>query len=125
MDCWIDINGEKQCPVNTGGNLNACDPYGKIPSAVSSSPRVPMGRKGASGQCYVNDVVYDCGEDVKVEKTQAETVYKCPGSIDLSEVFVGRDRCIQTLASHTVHATWALIDRLGLCFLDFDIFPQS
>lgn len=81
MDCWIDINGEKQCPVNTGGNLNACDPYEKNPKCGFIKSTCTDGAKGASGQCYVNDVVYDCGEDVKVEKTQAETVYKCPGSV--------------------------------------------
>lgn len=81
MDCWIDARGQKQCPVNTGGNLDSCTKYANNPKCGFISAKCTEGALGASGQCYVNDVTYDCGEDVIVNSTESETVYNCPGDI--------------------------------------------
>ena len=81
MDCWIDAHGVKQCPVNKGGNLDTCKQYENNPNCGFVSAKCTEGAVGASGQCYVNDVVYDCGSDVAVNSTQSQTQYNCPGSI--------------------------------------------
>lgn len=81
MDCWTDVHGVRQCPVNNGGNLDTCKQYETNPQCGFVSSKCTDGAQGASGQCYVNDVIYDCGSDVKVETTQSDTQYKCPGAI--------------------------------------------
>ena len=51
---------------------------------------------GSSGTCYVNDVVYDCGKDVKVDTVQSDTTYKCNGIACLGEECINVDRTYST-----------------------------
>lgn len=81
MDCWVDAQGQTQCPVNNGGNLDSCTKYRDNPNCGFISSVCVDGAQGASGQCYVNDVTYDCGEDVVVDNSSSETTYNCPGDI--------------------------------------------
>lgn len=81
MDCWVDAQGQTQCPVNNGGNLDSCTKYRDNPKCGFISSVCVDGAQGASGQCYVNDVTYDCGEDVVVDNSSSETTYNCPGDI--------------------------------------------
>ena len=91
MDCWQDANGRIQCPQNVGGRLDTCGPYEADPNCQFIRSQCTEGAAGASGTCYVNDVVYDCGKDVPVTETWADTQYKCPGAI----ACLGTD-CIDT-----------------------------
>lgn len=91
MDCWIDANGNRQCPENVGGKLDTCKQYEENPECQFIRSQCTEGASGASGTCYVNDVVYDCGKDVPVTDKWADTQYKCPGDI----ACMGND-CIDT-----------------------------
>ena len=91
MDCWIDANGNRQCPQNVGGKLDTCKQYENNPECQFIRSQCTEGASGASGTCYVNDVVYDCGKDVPVTDSWADTQYKCPGDI----ACMGND-CIDT-----------------------------
>lgn len=81
MDCYTDAHGQVQCPVNEGGNLDSCEKYASDPKCGFLSSTCVDGATGRSGLCYVNDVVYDCGEDVEVDTSVKETTYNCPGDI--------------------------------------------
>lgn len=81
MDCWTDINGNRQCPTNTGGVLDNCKKYADNPKCGFISSNCVDGARGGSGQCYVTDIVYDCGEDVVVDNGHTETTYKCAGAV--------------------------------------------
>ena len=81
MDCFTDANGQIHCPVNEGGNLDSCEKYASDDKCGFISSKCVDGAVGQSGLCYVNDVVYDCGEDVEVTDKVKETTYNCPGDI--------------------------------------------
>ena len=81
MDCFTDANGQIQCPVNEGGNLDSCEKYANDSKCGFISSTCVDGATGKSGLCYVNDVVYDCGEDVETTDKIKETTYECPGDI--------------------------------------------
>ena len=81
MECWIDINGKRHCPVNNGGNLDSCTKYAENPKCGFISSECVRGAQGKSGLCYVTDVTYDCGEDIEVPNRTQETTYDCPGDI--------------------------------------------
>ncbi|WP_370558358.1 conjugal transfer mating pair stabilization protein TraN [Edwardsiella tarda] len=81
MDCWVDPQGEKHCPINNGGNLNSCKKYEDNPKCGFISSECIDGAKGQSGTCYVFKDTYDCGSDVKVPNVEKETEYNCGGPI--------------------------------------------
>ena len=105
MDCWIDANGNKQCPENVGGNLDDCKALEDDPKCTFVKSECVDGSKGASGTCYVTEMTYDCGEDVEVTDTEAETTYDCPGDI----ACMGNE-CIDT--SHGVSNSFAQVTAL-------------
>lgn len=103
--CWkalvgFDDNGnaiyEEVCGGgNLGGNLDTCAKYKDQGCKFVSSECTP-GMTGSSGTCYVNDVVYDCGKDVKVDTVQSDTTYKCNGIACLGEECINVDRTYST-----------------------------
>ena len=105
MDCWIDPQGNKICPDNVGGKLDDCETYEKDPKCTFIKSECVDGAQGASGTCYVTEMTYDCGEDVDVTDTEAETTYKCPGDI----ACMGNE-CIDT--SHSVSNSFAQVTAL-------------
>lgn len=105
MDCWIDPNGNRQCPDNVGGNLDDCKLYEEDPKCTFIKSECVDGAAGASGTCYVTEMTYDCGEDVLVSDTESETNYQCPGDI----ACMGNE-CIDT--SHTVSNSFAEVTAL-------------
>lgn len=86
--CWqaylgADENGnplyEEVCGgENAGGNLDTCKEYEEAGCTFLGSDCTP-GMMGASGNCYVADLRYDCGTDEVVSKTKLETNYACTG----------------------------------------------
>ncbi len=105
MDCWIDPQGNKICPDNVGGKLDDCETYEKDPKCTFIKSECVDGAQGASGTCYVTEMTYDCGEDVLVTDTEAETTYECPGDI----ACMGNE-CIDT--SHSVSNSFAQVTAL-------------
>ena len=109
--CWnvlvgFDKNGhgmlhDRVCGgENLGGNLDTCTKYKEDPNCKFVSSVCTGGMTGSTtGTCYVNDVVYDCGKDVKIEDVNAETKYDCDGIASLGEncIDVDRTQSVQTL----------------------------
>ena len=80
MDCWVDINGNKQCPNNQGGSLDKCEALEKRGCQFISS-KCTEGAMGASGTCYVTESTYDCGKDVVIADKEETTETVCSGDI--------------------------------------------
>lgn len=82
---------------NTGGNLNTCTQYKDDPNCVFVSSECTDGATGSTtGTCYVNDVIYDCGKDVKIEDVTADTTYDCDGIACLGENCIDAERTEST-----------------------------
>lgn len=104
--CWKALSGfdeqgnaiyEEICGgENIGGNLDTCADYENNPDCKFVSAQCTDGAKGDSGTCYVNDVVYDCGKDVRLEIPNADTTYDCKGISCLGEDCIDVDRTINT-----------------------------
>lgn len=86
--CWQGYMGsdEQGNPIyeevcggeNVGGNLDTCTEYEEQGCTFLGS-ECTDGMTGASGNCYVADVTYDCGTDEITSKTTVETDYTCTG----------------------------------------------
>lgn len=81
MDCFIDVNGEEQCLDNDGGNNNSCKKYEDNPQCGFISSKCVDGAKGQSGECYVQEEVWDCGSSVQASTVEKKTKYECSGEI--------------------------------------------
>lgn len=79
MDCFIDINGEEQCPVNSGGNLDSCKEYEENNQCGFMYEECVDGATGDSGTCYVKEVTYDCGTEIAIPDKEFEDTYECGG----------------------------------------------
>lgn len=122
MDCWVDANGNKQCPDNVGGNLDDCETYENNPKCTFIKSECVDGAEGASGTCYVTEMTYDCGEDVLVSDTEAETNYKCPGDV----ACMGNE-CIDTSqgVSNSFAEVMALMNALQYMTQDMECTGQE
>ena len=104
--CWkamvgFDENGniiyEEVCGgQNLGGNLDTCNQYKDDPNCKFIESKCTPDMTGASGTCYVNDVTYDCGKDVKVNQVEADTKYDCNGIACLGENCIDVERTYST-----------------------------
>ena len=104
--CWkamsgFDENGniiyEEVCGgENLGGNLDTCNQYKDDPNCKFIESKCTPDMTGASGTCYVNDVTYDCGKDVKVNQVEADTKYDCNGIACLGENCIDVERTYST-----------------------------
>lgn len=81
MDCWEDTGGNIQCPDNDGGNLNSCTGYEEDSSCGFIKSKCVGNASGPSGECYVFEDTYDCGEDVDLTTTESNTTYECAGEV--------------------------------------------
>lgn len=81
LECYTDINGEEQCPVNEGGNLNTCPQYEENPQCGFISSKCVEGAQGNSGVCYVQEETWDCGSSVDIDTFEKNTEYQCGGAI--------------------------------------------
>lgn len=80
LECYIDVNGEEQCPVNEGGNLDTCTQYAADPQCAFVSSSCVGNSTGASGACYIVEQVWDCGTNVSIPGTQQSTTL-CAGAV--------------------------------------------
>lgn len=82
MDCWIDSQGEKQCPVIDGESKNEkCSALENDSKCGFISSECVEGAKGQSGNCYLFTDTYDCGEDIIVPDKNVSNNYVCDGEI--------------------------------------------
>lgn len=75
---WAGQNGSSTTESNAGGALDKCEAL-EARGCTFVRAECTEGAEGASGTCYVNEAVYDCGRDVPVKDTAVSTVYDCPG----------------------------------------------
>lgn len=83
LDCWIDPQGEKQCPGATGyPAADKCEELEKNSKCGFISSKCVEGAIGKeSGECYLFTDTYDCGEDVVVTDKVVNNNYSCDGAI--------------------------------------------
>lgn len=81
MDCWVDVNGNTQCPYNEGENKDTCIDYENNPACGFISEKCVENARGKSGTCYVFEEVYDCGYDTEYGTLSRETELVCEGPI--------------------------------------------
>lgn len=104
--CWKVLAGfdnkgnpkyEEVCGgENLGGNLDSCKQYAENPKCKFVKSECTEGMTGDSGTCYVNDVTYDCGEDVVIDNIKADTKYDCKGIKCLGEDCIDVNRTYNT-----------------------------
>lgn len=81
LECYTDVNGEEQCPVNEGGNLDTCGELEDNPQCGFISSECVDGAQGTSGVCYVTEETWDCGSSVDIDTVEKNTEYQCGGAI--------------------------------------------
>jgi len=81
MDCWIDPQGEEQCPYNDGEIKDSCVELENDSSCGFISESCVEGGQGDSGKCYVVEKKYDCGYGVKIPNYTNNSSYQCGGEI--------------------------------------------
>ena len=81
MQCWVDTQGEEHCPENEGTIEDSCQQYQDDPQCGFISSSCVGYAQGASGECYVTEETWDCGETVEVPTKVIDKSYECSGSI--------------------------------------------
>lgn len=81
MDCYIDANGNEQCPVNEGNVKSSCGSLENDPQCGFIRSTCLEGAEGGSGECYVYEDTYDCGFTAKIPTVVSDTKYECAGPI--------------------------------------------
>lgn len=83
LDCWVDSQGETQCPGATGypdaSKCEALEQNGKCGFISSECVDGAVGK--LSGECYLFTDTYDCGEDIVVPDKEINAQYSCDGAI--------------------------------------------
>lgn len=67
--------------VENGLRSSTCDDFEKDPTCGFISQKCVGGADGASGYCYVEEQVWDCGHDVEVPSATLDTSYQCDGPV--------------------------------------------
>jgi len=81
LSCYTDVNGQRQCPTNNGGNLHSCAALEANPRCGFISSKCVGGAQASSGTCYVKEETWDCGYDTDIPTTSSSTSYNCAGPI--------------------------------------------
>tara|TARA_B100000519_G_scaffold202712_1_gene221963 strand:- start:11423 stop:14104 length:2682 start_codon:yes stop_codon:yes gene_type:complete len=81
MDCWVDTQGVEHCPNNDGTIEDTCQQYQDDPSCGFISSSCVGYAQGESGECYVTEETWDCGETIEVPTKIIDKTYDCAGSI--------------------------------------------
>ncbi|HDG1635278.1 TPA: conjugal transfer protein TraN [Vibrio cholerae] len=82
-DSWVDANGNPQTIVNNGQNTttNTCSALEQNPACQYVRTECTEGGAGHEGFCYIQSLVYDCGQSVEVQNARMETQYNCEGPV--------------------------------------------
>ena len=81
LPCYTDAEGHQQCPVNTGGDLDECASYESDSSCGYISTQCLQGSTGVSGECYIQELTYDCGNNVSVPSATSTQTMSCSGPV--------------------------------------------
>ncbi|GLR77540.1 conjugal transfer protein TraN [Azospirillum oryzae] len=81
MDCWVDAQGQQQCPKTSGENMASCASYEANPACGFIKSSCVQGAQGTSGACYVMEEQWDCGHSATVPTVTRSTETSCPGPI--------------------------------------------
>lgn len=82
MDCYEDINGDTQCPDNTGDRESTCGELEADPSCSFVRSECIEGARGEeSGHCYAYEDTYDCGYSVDIPTWEKTETYQCGGPV--------------------------------------------
>lgn len=106
LPCYVDAQGETQCPKSDGSNLNDCATYQTDPHCGFINSVCADGGASSGGTCYVDVDTYDCGFDAAIPTTIKSVSLNCSGPVRC----MGND-CITTTTetnSDVAKATAAL-----------------
>ncbi|HDU2624863.1 TPA: conjugal transfer protein TraN [Pseudomonas aeruginosa] len=67
--------------IENGLRSSTCGDFEKNNSCGFISQKCVGGAEGASGYCYVQEEVWDCGYNVEVPSAEIETSYQCDGPV--------------------------------------------
>lgn len=81
MECFFDAQSRVQCPSNSGPVVDTCAPLRTNPSCAFVRTSCVDGARAASGTCYVQEDVYDCGFTANIPTVNVGTAVSCPGPI--------------------------------------------
>ena len=81
MDCWIDPQGERQCPYNPGTIANDCQRFEEDPNCGYLGSSCIDGARDANGFCYVTESRYDCGSSAEVPEFLRDSDMDCAGPV--------------------------------------------
>ena len=81
MECWVDTQGVEHCPENDGAIENSCTQYEEDPTCGFIKSSCVGYAQGASGECYVTEETWDCGETVRIPTKNVEKALDCSGAI--------------------------------------------
>ncbi len=84
MDCWIDPQGEEQCPevrLEPGDALTDCTALEADPQCGFLSSRCVQYAQGASGLCYVFEEEWDCGTWGGIPVLERFSTLDCAGPV--------------------------------------------
>lgn len=80
MGCWVDANGNQQCPTNDGAS-DSCEALEDNPQCGFISSQCLTGAQGSKGTCYAYEEKWDCGTSVAISDVDKSTEYQCSGTI--------------------------------------------
>lgn len=81
--CYTDRNGKEQCYTTTEENTSdqQCQQYESDPGCAFITTRCIEGAQGDSGECYLYENVFDCGETVSTQRPIYSHRTECVGAI--------------------------------------------
>lgn len=126
--CWTNREGQEQCYTTTEENTSgdACAEYEGDPECTYVSSRCVEGAQGDSGECYLYENVFDCGETVTTQRPVYAHRTECSGPIScMGEECVRPDRTLSdgmakaasVLSAANLIATDTQCDGQGHCYV--------
>jgi conjugal transfer mating pair stabilization protein TraN len=82
MDCWVDPQGDTQCPTNAG-TANSCAAFESDPACTFVRSACVEGATGPDGTCHVFEETWDCGTPQQVPVVNRTSSVDCAGPVNL------------------------------------------
>lgn len=125
MDCWVDINGDTQCPENQGDRQSTCGDLEADPQCAFVKTECIEGARGEqSGHCYAYEDEYDCGQSYMIPDYEKVESYQCGGPVRC----MGND-CMDPLKPESAGADFgkvaALLDAAQSMAEDMECAPDG
>ncbi len=81
LDCWTDVQGNRQCPFSDGTRVDTCTALASDPACAFVRSECIAGLEGDSGKCYAFSETWDCGDEVEVPRERTTEILQCGGPI--------------------------------------------